>query len=271
VFDIQDVGCRFYTYTATMAMAMEAAAEQQKKFMVLDRVNPINGAQIEGPVLGSEPTFVGYHRVPVRYGMTLGELALMFNAERQCNAQLTIVPVENWSREAWFDETGLPWTDPSPNIRNLSEAMLYPGVGLLESALSVGRGTESPFEVIGAPYVDELKLAEELNRAGLEGIRFVPVQFTPSASVHQGQLCKGVHLVLTDRERCNVVEAGIEIALVLHRLYPQEFPVDKISHLLLEPETLTAIKSDQPLASIRACWRGKLEAFKTVRAKYLLY
>src|SRR5207248_10715293 len=182
VFDIQDVGCRFYTYTSTMGLALDAAGEHGKKIFVLDRANPINGVMIDGPVLSGKTSFIGFHNVPLRYGMTIGELARMFNAERESKADLTVIPMENWHREMWFDETGLPWTNPSPNMRNLTEAILYPGVGLLESALSVGRGTDTPFEVIGAPYIDDTRLADELNRAGLPGARFVPVQFPPNYS-----------------------------------------------------------------------------------------
>lgn len=271
VFDIQDIGCRFYTYTTTMALCMEAAAENGKKYFVLDRVDPINGVSVEGPVLEGKPSFVGYHYVPLRYGMTIGELARMFKAERNCQAELSVIPLENWSREAWLDETGLPWTNPSPNMRNLAEAILYPGVGLLEAAVSVGRGTDTPFEVVGAPYVDDLKLAAELNGAGLEGVRFVPIQFTPTYSVHKGQLCKGVYILLTDREACHVVDVGIEMARTLYRLYPDKFPIEKISHLLLHPPTLEAIKASKTLAEIHNGWQKELDQFKSIRAKYLMY
>jgi uncharacterized protein YbbC (DUF1343 family)/CubicO group peptidase (beta-lactamase class C family) len=271
VFDIQDVGCRFYTYTATMAKAMEAAAENGKKYFVLDRVNPINGVAIDGPVLTGKTSFVGYHIVPLRYGMTIGELAKMFNAERKCAADLTVIPLENWRRDAWFDQTGLPWTNPSPNLRNLTEAILYPGVGLLESAVSVGRGTDTPFEVVGAPYVDDQKFAEELNHAALPGVRFVPIRFIPTASIHSNQICGGVYILLTDRDRCNVVDVGLSLAKTLYRLYPQQFKPDKLSHLLLDEPTLEAIKANKPLSEIRAGWEARLEDFQKRRAKYLLY
>lgn len=271
VFDIQDVGCRFYTYTATMALAMEAAAELGKKFFVLDRVDPINGMTLEGPVMLGEPSFVGYHAVPLRYGMTLGELASMFKAERHCAADLTVIGLENWRREYWFDETGLPWTNPSPNLRNLTEAILYPGIGLLESALSVGRGTDTPFEVVGAPYINDRQLAEELNQASLPGVRFLPVQFTPNASIFQGQLCRGVHILLTDRDACKVVDVGLLLARTLFRLYPGEFDPDKIGHLLKHPPTLAAIRADKPISEIRASWQRELDAFQKLRAKYLRY
>ncbi|HTL55724.1 MAG TPA: exo-beta-N-acetylmuramidase NamZ domain-containing protein [Candidatus Limnocylindrales bacterium] len=271
VFDIQDVGCRFYTYTATMALAMEAAAESQKKYFVLDRVNPINGTAVEGPVLQGDPTFVAFHAVPLRYGMTIGELARMFKSERHCDVDLTVIPLENWRRDVWFDQTGLPWSNPSPNIRNLTEATLYPGIGLLETALSVGRGTDTPFELIGAPYIDELKLAEELNNTGLPGVRFVPVQFTPTYSVHKSELCHGVYIMLVDRDSCNVVDVALQIAKILYRLYPEHFQPEKLERLLRHPPTLAAIKADKSLEEIRATWKEDVDRFGKCRARYLLY
>ena len=226
---------------------------------------------IEGPVLAGQASFVAYHYVPLRYGMTIGELARMCNAERQCNADLTVIQLENWRRDAWFDQTGLPWTNPSPNMRNLSQAILYPGVGLLESAVSVGRGTDTPFEQVGAPYIDDVKFAAELNRAALPGITFIPVQFTPSASIHKGERCGGVYLLLTDRNACNVVDVGLLIAKTLCRMYPQNFDPGKMSHLLLDPDTLEAVRRDNSLAEIRAAWQPKAKEFQKTRAKYLLY
>src|SRR5437016_4452619 len=199
VFDIQDIGCRFYTYIATMGNCLEAAGKAGLKFFVLDRVNPINGATVEGPVYRGESSFTAFHSVPLRYGMTVGELARMLNSERGFHADLSVVPVEGWTRDLWFDQTELPWTNPSPNMRNLNEAILYPGVGLLESVVSVGRGTDTPFELVGAPYIDDVNLAAEMNRAGLSGVRFVPVRFTPKASVFRDQPCGGVYILVTDR------------------------------------------------------------------------
>jgi uncharacterized protein YbbC (DUF1343 family)/CubicO group peptidase (beta-lactamase class C family) len=271
VFDIQDVGCRFYTYTSTMGLTLEAAGEQGKKYFVLDRANPINGTQIDGPVLEGKTSFVGFHTVPLRYGMTIGELAQMFNAERNSKAELTVIRCENWRRDAWLDQTGLPWTNPSPNMRNLTEAILYPGIGLLESVVSVGRGTDTPFEVIGAPYIDDLKLAEELNNAGMAGVGFVPIRFTPTYSVHKGEQCNGVSILLTDRDHCNVVDVGLLIAETLYRLYPQDVPIDKMAHLLLHPPTMEAIKAGKPLKEIRAGWQKELDEFQKRRAKYLIY
>jgi uncharacterized protein YbbC (DUF1343 family)/CubicO group peptidase (beta-lactamase class C family) len=271
VFDIQDIGCRFYTYTATMGLTLEAAGENGKKYFVLDRVNPINGVTIDGPVRMGSGSFVAYHEVPLRYGMTIGELARMCNTERHCKADLTVIQVENWQRDAWLDQTGLPWTNPSPNMRSLPAAILYPGVGLLESVLSVGRGTDTPFEVVGAPYIDDVKLAEALNQAGLPGVSFLPIRFTPTYSIHKGQSCKGVYILLTDRDRCNVVDVGLLIAETAYRLYPKDFNPDKMRHLLLHPPTFEAIKADKPLKEIRALWQKDLDQFQLRRAKYLLY
>jgi uncharacterized protein YbbC (DUF1343 family)/CubicO group peptidase (beta-lactamase class C family) len=271
VFDIQDVGCRFYTYTSTLGLTLEAAGESGKKYFVLDRVNPINGATVDGPVLQGKTSFVGFHPVPLRYGMTIGELARMFNTERNSGADLTVIPLENWRRDLWFDQTGLPWTNPSPNLRNLTEAILYPGVGLLESAVSVGRGTDTPFEVVGAPYIQDVRLAQELNQAGLPGARFVPVRFTPTASVHKDHACGGVNIVLTDRDRCKVVDIALLLAETLYRLYPKDFDPEQMSHLLLHPPTLEAIKQGKPLEEIRAGWQSDLDEFQKRRAKYLIY
>jgi uncharacterized protein YbbC (DUF1343 family) len=254
-----------------MGHAIEAAAENKKQIFVLDRVNPITGAMVDGPVLAAPPTFVGFYKVPLRHGMTLGELAKMYNAEQNLKADLTVVQVERWRRDEWFDQTGLPWSNPSPNMRSLKAAILYPGVGLLESALSVGRGTDTPFEVIGAPYVDDVRLAEELNRAELPGVSFVPLRFTPTYSVHKGTNCGGVYIMLNDRDRCNVVDVGLQMARTLYRLYPNNFNPDKIKHLLLHPATLEAIKADKSLDEIHVLWKSDLEEFQQRRARYLIY
>ena len=196
---------------------------------------------------------------------------MMYNAERHYNADLTVIEVEGWSRDMWFDQTGLPWTNPSPNLRNLTEATLYPGVGLLESALSVGRGTDTPFEVIGAPFIEDVRLAHELNRAGLPGVRFVPIQFTPTDSVHNGQLCRGVYMLVSDRDACNAVDLGLLIAKTLCRWYPKQFEVDKIQHLLSHAQTLASIKADKSLSEIHALWKTERDEFLTRRAKFLIY
>ncbi|MBI4658447.1 MAG: DUF1343 domain-containing protein [Verrucomicrobia bacterium] len=272
VFDVQDIGCRFYTYISTMGLCLEAAAKAKLKFFVLDRVNPINGRVVEGPVLNGQTSFTGFHPIPVRHGMTAGELARMFNAERGFNAELTVIPARGWSRGLWFDQTGLPWTNPSPNMRSLTEAALYPGVGLLETtALSVGRGTGTPFEVIGAPYIDDVRLAQELNGLGLSGVRFVPIRFTPNASVFKDRPCAGVNIVLTDRERCQVVNMGIAIAQTLHRLYPADFGLEKFDRLLSHRNTIDALRNGRMLADIQASWAIDLEEFMRRREAYLLY
>jgi uncharacterized protein YbbC (DUF1343 family)/CubicO group peptidase (beta-lactamase class C family) len=272
VYDIQDVGCRFYTYESTLGLALEAAGKARVKFFVLDRVNPINGVTIDGPVLAGKTSFVAYHPIPLRHGMTVGELAGMFNDERHFNADLTVIKIEGWKREYWYDETALPWRNLSPNMRSLTEGILYPGVGLLErTSLSVGRGTGTPFEVIGAPFIHDIKLAYELNKAGLPGVRFMPVRFTPTDYVYKGESCAGVNIVLTDRDHCNSVDIGITIAKVLYRLYPDLFTVDKLDVLLVHKPTLDAIKADKPLGEIHALWAADLDKFKERRAKYLLY
>jgi len=270
VYDIQDIGCRFYTYTATMGNCLEAAGKANLKFFVLDRLDPINGNSVEGP-LAEKFSFTAYHNIPVRYGMTIGELARMFNAERNFNANLTVIPITGWTRDFFFDQAELPWTNPSPNMRSLAEAILYPGVGLLETTtVSVGRGTDTPFEIVGAPYIDDVKLARELNAANLPGVRFVPVQFTPNASVYKGQRCRGVNIILTDRST-PVVDIGITIALLLERLYPNLFNLPKFNNLLVHTPTIEAIRAGKSLAEIKQLWAPGLGEFNARRSKYLLY
>jgi uncharacterized protein YbbC (DUF1343 family) len=272
VYDIQDVGCRFYTYISTLGLALEAASKAGLKFFVLDRVDPVNGVTIEGPVLTDKTSFVAYHQIPVRHAMTVGELAQMYNAERQFNADLTVIPLEGWKREQWFDETAQPWVNLSPNMRSTTEAILYPGVGLLETtAVSVGRGTGTPFEVVGAPYIHDIQLAAAMNAAELPGVRFVAVRFTPTDYIYKGQSCGGVNIVLTDRERCHVVDVGITLARILHRWYPDQFGLGKMSRLLGHEPTLTAIAEDKPLPEIKKLWTADLEAFRQRREAYLLY
>lgn len=272
VFDIQDVGCRFYTYTSTLGNCLESASKAKIKFFVLDRVDPINGLTLDGPVLNGESSFTGFHPIPVRYGMTAGELAKMFNQERGYRADLTVIPIRGWSRDLWLDQTGLPWINPSPNMRSLSEAALYPGVGLLETtALSVGRGTGTPFELVGAPYIQDGKFSAELNRLGLPGVRFVPVRFTPNASVFKNQLCSGVNIILTDRDRCQVIDIGIAIAQTLYRLYPSQFDIEKFDKLLSHRATIDAIKRGRSLTEIRESWAMDLDEFKKRREAFLIY
>ena len=272
VFDIQDIGCRFYTYIATMGLCLEAAAKANLEFIVLDRVNPINASTVEGPVYrGTTNQFVAFHAIPVRHGMTVGELARMIAAERGWKPKLTVIPVQGWKRSAWFDETGMPWINTSPNMRNLKQATLYPGVGLVEFAVSVGRGTDSPFEIVGAPYIDDRAFAAELNRAGLPGITFVPIRFTPKASVFKDQECGGAYLMLTDRDACKVVDVGIVLALTLQKLYPNAFPLAKMGTLLQHPPTEEAIREGKSLSEIKALWATDLGEFNARRASFLVY
>jgi uncharacterized protein YbbC (DUF1343 family) len=273
VFDIQDVGCRFYTFTTTLALCMEAANTAHLKFFVLDRVNPINGLMIDGPVRSGPPSFVAYYPEPVRYGMTEGELAMMWKAENHLDAlNLTVIKLQGWDRSQWFDQTGQPWINPSPNMRSVTEAMLYPGVGLLEGChISVGRGTGTPFEIMGAPYIEDTRLAEAMNAEGLLGIRFVPVRFTPTDYIFKGESCGGVQIILTDREHGQMVDIGILAAKILNRWYPESFHVKGMETLLVDEPTLQAIQADKPLSEIRALWTDKTEEFKSRRQKYLLY
>jgi uncharacterized protein YbbC (DUF1343 family) len=254
-----------------MGNCLEAAAKAGLKFFVLDRVNPIGGIAVEGPVYQGEPQFVAWHAVPLRHGMTVGELAKLFNAERGFHADLTVIPCEGWTRGAWFDETSLPWRNPSPNMRSLTAAALYPGLGLHESAISVGRGTDKPFEQIGAPYIDDVMLASELNKAGLAGVRFVPMRFTPTYSTFQNQECGGVAIVVRDRDKLQTVDVGIVVALTLRRLYPNDYALDKIAPLLRDPATLEAIKSGQTLSVIKRSWEADLRSFKKRRESFLIY
>jgi uncharacterized protein YbbC (DUF1343 family) len=281
VFDIQDIGARFYTYSATLGAALEAAAREKKRIFVLDRVNPITGLGFEGPVQTRAPSFIGFHAMPVRHGMTLGELARFFNSERRFGADLVVVNCENWTRDRWYDQTGLPWVNPSPSMRSLTAATLYPGLCLLEStSVSMGRGTAKPFEQVGAPYVDGRQLADEMNRAALPGVRFEPVRFTPQMAFYPGpasslkykdQDCEGVRAILIDRDHCPVVDIGITLALTIHRLYPDKFKVEDMGRLLGDDETLNAIKSGEPLSSIKARWARGHAVFEERRRGALLY
>src|SRR5262245_21992435 len=272
VFDIQDVGTRFYTYITTCGYAMDEAAKNKIKFIVLDRPNPINGYDFEGPIADQElaGSFTSFPWIPVRYGMTIGELALLFNAERKLGADLTVIKMEGWRRADYYDGTALTWVNPSPNMRSLTEAILYPGIGLLETTnISVGRGTDTPFEVVAAPYIDDRQLARELNAANLPGVRFVPVQFTPNASVFKGLKCKGVNIILIDRT-APVIDIGITIALTLQRLYPNDWNLPKFITLLAHQKTLDAIKEQKSLADIKALWAADLADFNFRRSKYVL-
>ncbi len=268
VFDIQDIGARFYTYISTLGMAMESAAESKKKFFVLDRVNPIGGTILEGPVRDGAESFVAWHPINLRHGMTVGELAKMFRDERKIDVDLTIVEIRNWKRDQWQDEAGLPWINTSPNMRSLMAAGLYPGLGLLESALSVGRGTPIPFEQIGAPYVDAAALERDLLALRLPGVTFEPVTFTPDYSVHKGEVCHGLRFTITDRRALRAVDLGIALATILYRRYPAQFDPEKMTRLLVHPATMDAIKAGKSIEEIHELWGSD---FEERRKKYLIY
>lgn len=271
VFDIQDIGCRFYTYISTMSGCMEAAGKAQIRFLVLDRANPI-GAAVEGPVLSEKRSFVATHEIPVRHGMTVGELARLINAERKFGTELGVIRCEGGSPLQWFDATGLPWRNPSPNMRSLTAATLYPGVGLLEFCnISVGRGTDTPFEWLGAPYIDAQKLAAELNAAALPGIGFIPIRFTPDSSIFAGKECHGVRFQITDREKLQTVDLGILLASTLHKLYPDSLSLGKMAKLLGDKPTLNAIANGKPLPEIRDLWIDSQRDYEKRRQPFLLY
>ncbi|MBI4643044.1 MAG: DUF1343 domain-containing protein [Deltaproteobacteria bacterium] len=273
VYDIQDVGVRFYTYITTMAYAMEAAAAQGLDFYVLDRPDPLNAAGVQGPVLDPDLcSFVGYCSLPVRYGLTVGEIAQLFNRERRIGVKLQVVKMAGYRREAWFDQTGLPWVNPSPNLRSLTQAILYPGVGLVESAnISVGRGTATPFEVVGAPWISGPRLTSYLRQRHIAGVTFEPVTFVPTSNRFQGQRCEGVRLRLADRAALDVPALGIELAAALHRFYPREFQIERTLGMIGSRDILRALKNGDDPRDIKQRWQAGLESFRRLRAKYLLY
>lgn len=273
VFDIQDIGTRFYTYMSTLGNALEEAARARIPVFVLDRPNPIGGLDVEGPVADADKlSFIAYHQLPVRHGMTMGELARLFNEQRKLGCDLRVVKMENWRRGMWLDATGQTWVNPSPNMRSLTEATLYPGVGLLETTnVSVGRGTDTPFELVGAPWLDGRKLATYLNGRALPGVRFVPVRFTPRASVHKEQECGGVNLVVTDRARFRPVRTGLEMAVALRRLYPNDWKVEDYKRLLVNEDTLERVRRADEPESIERAWATQLAEFRRARARALLY
>jgi uncharacterized protein YbbC (DUF1343 family)/CubicO group peptidase (beta-lactamase class C family) len=273
VFDIQDAGVRFYTYTTTLGYCLEAAAKKGIEFYVLDRPNPITGERVEGPLLDSDlRSFVAYYPLPVRHGMTVGELAGMFNGEEHLGAKLRVIKMQAWQRTDWYDETGLAWVNPSPNLRNPTEEALYPGVAMVEGAnVSVGRGTDTPFEILGAPWMDSRKLSAFLNAREIQGVRFVPVDFKPSSSSLAGSLCHGVQIVLIDRQALDPTGLGVELAAALWKLYPQDFQLDKTLPLVGARWVLEAIKAGTDPRRIVYEWQDALQQFRTLRAKYLLY
>lgn len=273
VYDIQDVGVRFYTYISTLGYVLEEAAKVKLPVFVLDRPNPIGGVDVDGPIADSDKlSFIAYHTIPTRHGLTIGELAQLFNRQRNIGADVRVIKMEGWRRSMWFDETNLTWINPSPNMRSLTEATLYPGVGLLETTnVSVGRGTDTPFEIVGAPWIQGDKLADYLNQRGIPGVRFVPLRFTPKASVFKDEQCGGVNIIVTDRVAFRPLSTGIEMALALRTMYPNDWKVDSYLRLLVNADTLERIKRGESARDIVASWNAALQEFRRARAEILLY
>ncbi len=275
VFDIQPVGARFYTYLYTMADAMKAAAKAHIPFVVLDRPNPLGGLMVQGPVLEPEyASFVGQYPIALRYGMTVGELAELFNAEFHIGADLTVVKMRGWNRSMYYADTSLQFVMPSPNMPTPETALVYPGFGLVEGTnVSEGRGTTRPFELIGAPWIDAAKLAAALNEKHLPGTRFRPVHFTPTFSKYEGTLCNGVQVHVLDRQTFNPVVAGLTTIETIHELYPKEFEFKKahFDNLIGNDWVRQDIEKDVPVPEMRARWQKRLSEFELIRRKYLLY
>jgi uncharacterized protein YbbC (DUF1343 family) len=273
VFDVQDAGARFYTYITTLGYALEAATRRGLAFYVLDRPNPIGADRVQGPVLDPDlESFTGYHPLPVRHGMTVGELAQLFNHEKGIGARLTVIPMEGYRRSLWYDQTGLRWVNPSPNLRSLTAAALYPGVALVEGAnVSVGRGTSTPFEVFGAPWMDGNALAAYLERRRIAGVRFAPSEFRPNENPYRDRLCRGVRLEITDRQGLDAPELGVEILSALWRIHPDRFALDRALPLVGSHRVLEAIREGHDPRAIARAWREPLLRFGRVRKRYLLY
>jgi uncharacterized protein YbbC (DUF1343 family)/CubicO group peptidase (beta-lactamase class C family) len=273
IFDIQDIGTRFYTYISTMGRAMQAAGEAKIKFMVLDRPNPVGGRSVEGPVLDAGlESFVGFHTIPIRHGLTVGELAQMIRSEQKISVNLEVVSMQHWERSMPWDATGLPWVNPSPNMRSLRQAYLYPGIGILETTnLSVGRGTDTPFEMIGAPWINGKELAASLRTFRLPGVVIIPREFRPEASKFAGETCDGVEFIVTDRDRFEAVKTGFAVALTLRKLYPDKWDRSNLNRLLGDTLTRDAIESGMPLDALMQLHAEELDEFITRSKAYRIY
>jgi uncharacterized protein YbbC (DUF1343 family) len=274
VIDIQDIGSRYYTYESTLGYALESAAITGTEVVVLDRPNPLTGLYVQGPVSdGKHLSFVDYTTEPIRHGMTVGELAKMFNSERHINAKLTVVPVKGWTRSDWFDSTDLVWINLSPNMRNMNEAALYTGVGILEyTNISVGRGTDTPFEVFGAPWIKPREFAQYLNAREIPGVRFVPTWFTPAKDAKLGgQRVGGVQMIVTDRSVLDAPELGLELGSALLKLYSTDWQLHGLIELLGNESTLAELKSGKDPRCIAEDYQPDLQQFMRVRQKYLIY
>ena len=273
VFDIQAAGVRFYTYVTTLGYAMEAAARTGLAFYVLDRPDPLGGSIVEGPILDADlRSFVSYFPLPIRYGMTVGELAEMFNKEEKLGLRLHVIKMQGWERSDWYDETGLPWVNPSPNLRSLTESILYPGVAMVEGAnVSVGRGTDTPFELLGAPWINAKGLARYLNSRDIQGVRFIPVDFTPRSDAYAGKVCHGVQIFLVDRQALDTPELGVELASALYQLFPSNFELNRTLPLVGSKWVLEDIGERVDPKRIESLWQDQLMKFRSLRKKYLLY
>ncbi len=273
VFDIQDAGVRFYTYTVTMAYCMEEAAKRKISFYVLDRPNPVGGEIVEGPMLDPDKTsFVAYFPLPVRYGLTIGELAQLFNAENHIGADLHVISMRNWHRNYFFESTGIKWIPPSPALRTTKGSVLYPGIEILQdSGVSVGRGTQAPFEEFGAPWMNGDEVAAALNERHLPGLHFASQSFIPIGGPHSGERCGGVAIRVTDRFAARSLRLGLEIAEILQKLYPKEFDTAKLVGLVGNADTIQQVQAGVAPEKIIASWSAALSAFDQVRRKYFLY
>jgi len=273
VIDIQDAGVRFYTYETTMGYFLEAAAQAGIEVVVLDRPDPITGSMVSGPIADADKlTFTSYYTLPSRHGMTMGELARLFIGEKNLGTKLTVVQMQGWQRGDWFDSTGETWVNPSPNLRSLNQATLYPGVALVEGAnVSVGRGTDTPFELLGAPWIKSQELAAYLNNRHISGVRFVPTTFTPQSAIYANQLCGGINMVVTNRLALDSPVLGIELATALHKLYPNDFQMEKMARLVANQQTMDDLNAGVDPRFIASKWNDALEAFQAIREKYLIY
>jgi uncharacterized protein YbbC (DUF1343 family) len=273
VFDVQDAGVRFYTYTTTMAYCMEEAAKRKIAFYVLDRPNPVGGNVVEGPMLDADKiAFTAYFPLPVRYGLTIGELAQFFNAENHINCDLHVIPMKNWHRNYFFESTGARWIPPSPSLRTLKGAVLYPGIEILQAAgVSVGRGTETPFEQFGAPWINGEEVAAALNERNLAGLRFTNQPFIPVTGLYSGQRCGGVAVRITDRQAVRAMRMGIEIATLLKQFYPDKFDPAKLMFLVGNTETIRELQAGTAPEKIVDGWSADLSVFEQARKQYFLY
>jgi uncharacterized protein YbbC (DUF1343 family)/CubicO group peptidase (beta-lactamase class C family) len=273
VIDLQDAGVRFYTYLTSMGYVMEECAKAKVAVVVLDRPNPIGGEVVEGPPADPDRlSFVAVHTIPVRTGMTIGEIARMLNDERRVGSALTVVPLKGWKRSLWYDETGLPWVNPSPNLRSVTQATLYPGVALLETTnVSVGRGTDAPFELLGAPWIDAERLSRTLNARSIAGARFVPVEFTPASSKYAGERCRGIRMTVTDRSALRSVTLGVEIATALRDLHPADWKRERFGELLGSAAALTRFERGDVAGAVVGGWAAEQMEFERRRARFLMY